>query len=360
MAELFANYEWHGAPRWPRLLRIGAVSFVAHALFALSVIYVPAVRDAFNVAAMFSGAEYVDQDYKKTVIGERAQVIDLADPGARFQYPEGYFAIEQPPNPYLLDPQLAVVDATVVAPPPVIIPKPRSIPTPKAVTTPTPVAKPTPSPLASPSPSVATNAGSAAANSNSQTSETESERSLDKIAAENNIKRPRTINSKPFKDWLAAANKKKTAGQLDLTGPVEMTIEADRKPDGTLDNVEVTQKTGDERLVEVTKDFVAALSASGVLDFLEGTDHLMLVVKMNDNDVSVSVSTEMQSEKIATERARGYNALLVVGALSKRGHDEEVVYKNTKVSSNGKQIVVSFTMPRKTAGEVLSKQVPTS
>ncbi len=97
-----------------------------------------------------------------------------------------------------------------------------------------------------------------------------------------------------------------------------------------------------------------------MLDFLEGTDHLVLTVKMNENDVSISVSTEMQSEKIATERARGYNALLVVGALSKRGRDEEAIYKNTKVSSNGKQVMVSFTMPRKTAGEMLSKQVPTS
>ncbi len=253
MAELFANYEWNRAPRWPQLLRIGVGSFVVHAVFVLSLIYVPAVRDAFNVAAIFSGAEYVDQDYKKTVIGERAQIIDLTDPNSRFQYPEGYFAVQESPDPYAFDPQLMAVDTTMAEPPPpIVISKPKPLPTPKPVATPKSATTPTPLASPSPSPLVAKNSVGAAANSNSQTADAESERNLDRIASENNIKRPKTINSKPFKDWLAAANKKKTAGELDLNGPVEMTIEADRKPDGTLDNVEVTQKTGDERLVEVT------------------------------------------------------------------------------------------------------------
>ena len=58
--------------------------------------------------------------------------------------------------------------------------------------------------------------------------------------------------------------------------------------------------------------------------------------------------------------ARGYNMLLVAGELAKRGHDEEALYRNTNVTSEGKQILVNFSMPRQTASEMLKKQLPPS
>ena len=48
------------------------------------------------------------------------------------------------------------------------------------------------------------------------------------------------------------------------------------------------------------------------------------------------------------------------GEFAKRGHDEEILYRNTKVTSEGKQILVNFIMPRQTASEMLKKQLPPS
>jgi len=45
------------------------------------------------------------------------------------------------------------------------------------------------------------------------------------------------------------------------------------------------------------------------------------------------------------------------GEIKKRGRDEEVIFKNTKVTAEGKQIMVRFKMPRQTAGEMLKKQI---
>src|SRR5215210_420381 len=104
MAELFENFEINREPRWPILARLAAASLVLHAVLVASAVYVPGVRSALNIAYLFSDARYVDQDYNRTMVGERAQVIDLAH--EKFQYPEGYFSIGATPPPDPFAPQI--------------------------------------------------------------------------------------------------------------------------------------------------------------------------------------------------------------------------------------------------------------
>jgi hypothetical protein len=180
------------------------------------------------------------------------------------------------------------------------------------------------------------------------------------VAEQNKVKRPKTINKRPFVDLLVKYNELKDKGELDLSGPVEMTIEADRNADGTLSNVLVTRKSGDTKLIEATYDFIRALSASGALDFLEGTDHLTLTLKLDAVAVSVSASTEAASAAEAQQKATGYNALLFLGAVARSGRDEATIMKNTKVTASGKQITISFNLPRAAISDMLKKQIPAS
>ena len=302
-------------------------------LFFAAIIYVPVLREAFHIAGRFSGAEYVDEDYEKIKIRDAVMIQG----SEKFQYPPGYFTD-----------QFKYPDAQIVEQP-TPVPTPRM--TPQPTPTPTPSPSPSPQPTASPVLGDATVAGT--------TTEEAADKDLDKVAEQNKVKRPPTINKRPFVDLLVKYNELKDKGELDLTGPVEMTIEADRNADGTLRNVQVKRKSGDPKLVEATKDFVAALSASGALNFLEGTDHLTLTLKL-DTAVSVSASTEAASEAEASSKANGYNALLLGGAYFKRGRDEGTIMSNTKVTASGKQITVSFNLPRAAISEMLKKQIPAS
>ena len=364
VTELFANFEINREPRWQLLARFSAGSLVLHVLFLISVFYVPGVRDALNIASIFSGAQYVDADYDKTSIEDDATVLDLAH--EKFQYPEGYFATTA--TDPALDPFAAqiVEEPTPVAPPPPMpeIPKPTPTPTPL----PSPSATPTPQPTVSPAlPGEATN-GAVAGASPTPKSKEEIDKDLNKIAADNKIVRPDegAINKRPLKDWLARANELKVKGELDLSGIIELIIEAELDSNGKLHNPKVVQKTGDPKLIEITKDFVAALSDSNALYFLkdpkfpEEIRQLRLTVKMDATEVVASVETEAKTPERAKELATGYNALLVGGQFLKSGKDEEVLYKNTKITSNGKQLIVNFKMPRADAGAMLSKQVPAS
>lgn len=366
MTDLFANFEINSDPRWPLLTRLSAGSLVLHVLFIISAFYVPGVRDTLNIASIFSGADYVDADYDKTSIEDEATVIDLAN--EKFQYPEGYFSTTS--TDPALDPFAAQVIAEAHNVPPPVPPLPPPTPTPTPTPLPSPSATPSPQPTASPSlPGTKTTTGEAVAGASpAPKPKEEIDKDLNKIAAENNIVRPDegAINKRPLKDWLARANQLKVKGELDLSGVIELVIEADLDSQGKLHNAKVVQKTGDPKLIEITKDFVAALSDSNALYFLkdpkfpEESRLLRLTVKMDANEVVARVETEAKTPERAKELATGYNALLVGGQFLRSGKDEEVLYKNTKITADGKQLIVNFKMPRADAAAMLSKQVPAS
>src|SRR6266487_2776658 len=93
MRELFRDFEVNHEPRWPILLRLIGASVVFHATVLASVIFVPPVRDAFNIAAMLSDTGFVDRPYSKTQVGEDVQMLALAH--EKFRYPDGYFAVQR-------------------------------------------------------------------------------------------------------------------------------------------------------------------------------------------------------------------------------------------------------------------------
>jgi len=114
----------------------------------------------------------------------------------------------------------------------------------------------------------------------------------------------------------------------------------------------------------------AAISESNMLSFLKDPNKhkgekqvpceagpLRLTLKLDDGAVSAQVFSEAESSDRAAQLVRAYSLLLSIGQLQKRGHEEEEIYRNTKVSSQGKQITVQFNMPRQTAEEMLKKQI---
>jgi hypothetical protein len=333
MAEIFKTFlriEGRDLPLWRKRMRAALVcSLALHLTTLASILFIPALRDMFNVASTLAGAEYVNEEYQRTKI-ERATVIQLLSD--RFQYPPGYFAKPEP---------LSQIETVATKRP---RPKPR------------PTVEMKPQPEASPSPSLdPQNLAEAMA------SEQKAEELLDKQAEEAKIKRPPRINKKPFLDLLLKAKQMMDRGELKLDGTIVMTIEADRRDDGTLENVRITSaQTTDRALYALAEEFVQALSASRALSFLEGARKLRMTLRLDQQRVSVRASTEVESAARAAEMARGYSGLLIVERLRKRGSDEAVIWNNTTVSSQGKEVLVRFEMPRNLAGQMLSKQLPSS
>src|SRR5258708_15731936 len=202
---------------------------------------------------------------------------------------------------------------------PIVEPSPSRAPSTPPVFSPSQLvnSSPTPAPATSPSPAIAANVTpTSTPTAEDEKARQKVEEELDKLAAENGVGSPKEIKTRPFKDLLVEDKKKKDSGELKLDGQIELTVEADRDPDGKLKNAKVTDKRGDKKLEAIALDFISALSDSGVLDFLEGTKHLRLIVKIDDKTVEATASTRVESSQRARTLERTFSAMIRFGRIT--------------------------------------------
>jgi hypothetical protein len=352
MTELFANFEVNRDLRWPLILKLLGGSFALHLLVLVTVIYVPGLRDAFNIATLIADTRFVDKAYDKSEIGDDVQLVQLT--GDKFRYPEGYWALDAP--------------AGAFAPPPAFAPQFSAPPAVSSQPEPSPVATPSPSPTVTGSPSQAVAQASASPNQKyegDKMTPEEAQTELEKTAAQNNIELPKEneINKKVLKDFAAYANDLKLQGKLDLDKPFEIIVEAELDEKGKLKNARFTKKAGDPNLVDLFGRMVSAMNDSGFLIYLKPLDKdnpgskVIFTVKQGPSEVIATVESEASSADSARILAKGFNAALLIGAESRAGKDEEMLLRNTSASPVGKKIVFNFTMPRQAVVDLIKKQL---
>ena len=358
MSELFANFEINKEPRWPVISKLLAGSLVLHVLLAASVVYVPGLRAAFNLASLIADTRFVDKPYDKTQIADEIQFVELAS--EKFHYPAGYFAPEG---------QIVVPQPAPVAPPFVAQVRPRAV---QPELAPSPSPSPLASVLPSPGPRVTASPGTIAqakpspgpAQSPALTAD-EAQTELDKVAEKNNLNLPKEneINKQAMKDFAIYAYDLKKQGKLDLNQPFEIVIEAELDQDGKLKNAKFTKKAGDANLVDLFGHMIAALNDSGFLVYLKPVDKdnpgskVVFTIKQGESEVLATVESEASSEESARILAKGFNMALSLGAQSRAGKDEEALLRNTSAESVGKKIVFNFTMPRQAVVDLIKKQL---
>jgi hypothetical protein len=361
MAELFANFEVNREPRWPVISKLSAGSLALHVLTAACVIFVPGIRDAFNLATLISDTKFVDKPYERTEIGDDVQFVELAS--EKFHYPEGYFALDAQAG--MLTPLPPMAPQFIAQSQPPLSVQPELAPSPAA--SPSPTATPSPSPLTTDSPSQAVGQAKtspAPAQSPALTAD-EAQTELDKIAAKNNLELPKEneINKKAMRDFATYALDMKNQGKLDLNRPFEIVIEAELDENGKLKNAQFTKKAGDPNLVELFGRMISALNDSGFLTYLKPLDKdnpgskVVFTIKQGESEVLATVESEASSVDSARLLAKGFNAALSIGAQSRAGKDEEALLRNTSAEPVGKKIVFNFTMPRQAVVDLIKRQL---
>lgn len=340
MAELFDRFAVDHVPRWPLLSRLAALSVVLHGVFFVAVVYVPSLRALLRIAGSVSGIEMVSEDYDRTLLGRRATIIKL-EPHEKLYYPVDYFGAPHDPA---LDPAL-MAQAAPPPPPPVVIrpprPQPQAIPTPEPTPTPEQVAEITPTPTPD--------------EAQRKAADTE----IDKVAQQYGVKRPQ-VNTKPFEDLALKGKEMYEQGKLKLDSTVDVTATAERNADGTFkpETVRIDwASASDPATTELAQMLVTALSQSKALGVLEGVRDVRMALKLDQQNVSVRIANEFADEAAAGQQAEGYALLVAAARLTKSGTDEGELYKNLKISREGKQLIVTFEMPKEAAGKMISEML---
>jgi hypothetical protein len=193
----------------------------------------------------------------------------------------------------------------------------------------------------------------ASVNKNQSAGLTDDERTLETLAQSNKLVPP--SNRWPLENFVSRVLQMQERGELDLGSAFEILIEGDANAEGVLNNVEITQKSGDPALMQLAEELVTALSDSRVLTSLPEAKHLRLEIDSTKTGFAASASYNAVSKAQAMHTADAYNALFYGAALTKRGRDEELVYKDLHASSNGNEVAMTFSMPRETFCALLSK-----
>jgi hypothetical protein len=347
MAELFDGFEINRVPRWPLLSRLLALSVVLHGLFIVTVAYVPSLRGLLYVAGTVSGFKLVSEDYDPTLVGQRATVVQLP-PHEKLYYPSDYFGASEVAETSPSDPTFVQPAAPPPPPPPqVFYRQPRRAYTPRALPTPQP----------GPSPEVAKAAASPSPSPTPDEAQKKAEEELDRIAKENGIRRPPEINTKPFEDIATKGKELIEQGKLDLkNSAMDVTATAERNDDGTLkpDTVKIEGLPNDANMAALAQQLVTALSQSKVLAILEGAKGVRLALKLDQQNVSVRIASELPSDDDANKYATGYALLIAYARNNKKGTNEGELYNNLKVINDGKQFVMTFEMPKDAAGKMIT------
>ena len=175
------------------------------------------------------------------------------------------------------------------------------------------------------------------------------------------------INRKPFEDLGDALNDKIEKKEIDLSKPFSVVLDGTITNDGKLDakKSKFIKFDGDEQMVNVAKDAIEAVGNSGFLGYLKnnGIDRVNFTMVQDDKQIYVLIVSDQKTPEKAATTASGFNTLisgikiLDQNGLKKLDDNSKTLVENSKVSSDGKNFVLNFTIPKQNAQDLINKSL---
>ena len=156
------------------------------------------------------------------------------------------------------------------------------------------------------------------------------------------------INEAPLRDFAKDVQTKIDKKEIDVTKPFAVEMSALIKDDGTLDKnaSKFTSESGDAKMVEVAKQAVWAMGASGYFDYLvqAGISRPTLLVSQTAQTFTGSVRAS-KGRLEATMITSGVNTMLSLGRSQDMQPNEKLIIENTHASHDGGNIDITCTLP---------------
>ncbi|MDQ3042316.1 MAG: hypothetical protein M3R11_08040 [Acidobacteriota bacterium] len=173
------------------------------------------------------------------------------------------------------------------------------------------------------------------------------------------------INKKPFEELGDNLNVKLAKKEVDLSKPFTVVLDGTIAADGKLDSKKskFVKFEGDEQMVNVAKEVIEAVGNSGFLGYLKniGVDKVKFTLVQDDKQILVSIVSSQKDDNQAKSRASSFNALLSglmfadANGLRKLDENSKTLVKNSKVTSDGKNFVFNFELPKPAAQDLINR-----
>ena len=171
------------------------------------------------------------------------------------------------------------------------------------------------------------------------------------------VRVPARVNARAFKEFLAHVQALHASGQIKFDRAQEITITGEPRPDGTLENVSILSSPSQRRLDQLGFEFVRLVNEQRALTMLNDVERMRMHLRLDRAQVFLTVANEFASVARARQTEQSWNTLLTLGRFAKAGRPEGTILNQMRLSSSGKQLVMSLNMSRQALGNLLLKQV---
>lgn len=408
--DLFHNYEiksWELSKRIYQILGVSAfLNVLALLVFSTTSVLtmkgcdsplvgnVCQVLDTIYVGSKLFGTdrEYVDAVYDKTELGDAdVTFVDVSGDVPPLSYPEGYFQIANPEQ-FLAQVEQAnnpTTDSGFIAPGIPITPPSMGN---SLIDTPQRLPKVNSNPIDGDLPSGFGDAGSnpttrknrrKPAKPTPDEDDTADNEGKDKKEDDPKVNPTDpvtevTINREPMKKFGKETAEKVDKKEVDLSSNFKVvaqaTLTADGKLDTTIDKKTKQKKSrilhaeGDEKMIAVVTDAIAAIGDSGWLGYLktQGIEKLNFTFTQTDDQLIVNITSEQLTPERAKKVSSGLSGLISIAlgadatGFKTLGTDEKALLQAAKVTDNKKQVVLDFVLPKPIAQEMINRNIQKS
>ena len=177
------------------------------------------------------------------------------------------------------------------------------------------------------------------------------------------------LNKRPFVDLAKNVNKLLDKKEVKLESAFVVNASGKLTKDGKLDPKSFRWgqiASQDEKLIEVVKEAVEAINASGYLAYLKdlsGKDFNMML-QQDDMKISAVVQSEMESETRANSIRSTLTILMDIARSKKSSADADqndkddlILLQNSTVETDGKKVVIKFNVPKDIALPMIQRKL---
>ncbi len=118
-------------------------------------------------------------------------------------------------------------------------------------------------------------------------------------------------------------------------------------------------------MIDVAKDAIEAVGNSGFFGYLKnyGVDKVNFTLVQDDKQIYAIIVSDQKTPEKAGSTASGFNSLLSgiklldQNGLKKLDERSKALVNNSKVTSEGKNFVFNFTLPKPVAQDIINKSL---
>ncbi len=175
------------------------------------------------------------------------------------------------------------------------------------------------------------------------------------------------ITKKPFEDLGDFVNEGLEKKEIDLNKPFKVVLDgvinADGKLDGKKSKFRDKEEEGDKKMIEIARQAIEAVGDSGFLAYLKnsGVDRVTFTLVQNDQQINAIIVSDQKTPEKAGTTASGFNAVLSTlkfadaNNLKKLDDNSRALIENSKITSDGKNFVLNFALPKQAAQDIITK-----